>query len=285
MSQVDQFESVFKSADKTPFEYEPVRIRCAIIVTDLDESGAAAYATRVQKLLAVLEARDEVAWRVVNRDEYDGVTGLLELVETSGCDLVCAYRNLESDTREHPYSLGEHIDVLTQAAVMPVALLPRPDDDGVERAFENTDRVMAITDHLTGDAHLVSHAAHFTQDGGSLFLTHVEDQAIFDYYLAAISKIPSIDTEDATEEIRKQLLKEPHDYIASCKEQLAELGLPITVEERISLGHHLADHERHVTENDIDLLVMNTKDEDQLAMHGLAYPLAVQLRRVPLLML
>lgn len=30
---------------------------------------------------------------------------------------------------------------------------------------------------------------------------------------------------------------------------------------------------------------MNTKDEDQLAMHGLAYPLAVELREIPLLML
>ena len=35
----------------------------------------------------------------------------------------------------------------------------------------------------------------------------------------------------------------------------------------------------------VDLLVMNTKDEDQLAMDGIAYPLAVELREIPLLML
>ena len=35
----------------------------------------------------------------------------------------------------------------------------------------------------------------------------------------------------------------------------------------------------------IDLLVLNTKDEDHSAMHGLAYPLAVELRNIPLLML
>jgi hypothetical protein len=35
----------------------------------------------------------------------------------------------------------------------------------------------------------------------------------------------------------------------------------------------------------VDLLVMNTKDEDHSAMHGLAYPLAVELRGTPLLML
>ena len=37
--------------------------------------------------------------------------------------------------------------------------------------------------------------------------------------------------------------------------------------------------------HDVDLLVFNTKEEDQLAMHGVAYPLAVELRRLPLLML
>ncbi len=31
--------------------------------------------------------------------------------------------------------------------------------------------------------------------------------------------------------------------------------------------------------------VLNTKDEDQLAMHGIAYALAVELRQIPLLML
>jgi hypothetical protein len=29
---------------------------------------------------------------------------------------------------------------------------------------------------------------------------------------------------------------------------------------------------------------MHTRDQDQLAMHGLAYPLAVELRHIPLLL-
>ena len=35
----------------------------------------------------------------------------------------------------------------------------------------------------------------------------------------------------------------------------------------------------------LNLLVLNTLDGEQLAMHGQAYPLAVELRGVPLLML
>ena len=55
--------------------------------------------------------------------------------------------------------------------------------------------------------------------------------------------------------------------------------------EIVKLGHHLSDYARLVEEHEIDLLVLNTKDEDQMAMHGIAYPLAVELRDVPMLML
>ena len=61
--------------------------------------------------------------------------------------------------------------------------------------------------------------------------------------------------------------------------------MPIELEEIVMLGHHLEEHRRLIDEHRIDIVVMNTKDEDQLAMHGLAYPLAVELRHVPLLML
>ena len=48
---------------------------------------------------------------------------------------------------------------------------------------------------------------------------------------------------------------------------------------------HVLGYKELVEENEIDLLVMYTKDEEQLAMHGIAYPLAVELRSTPLLML
>ena len=65
----------------------------------------------------------------------------------------------------------------------------------------NAQVVMAITDHVTQDHHLVSTAARLTAPGGTLWLTHVEDQGIFDRYIDAISKIPEIDTDTARETI------------------------------------------------------------------------------------
>ena len=144
---------------------------------------------------------------------------------------------------------------------------------------------MAITDHLTGDDRLVNMAAHFTSRGGRLFLTHVEDQALFARYIDAISKIPEIDTDIAREKVMARLLKGPADFIASCREVLAQRNLDIEVHDIVALGHRLREYEALIKDHGVDLLVFHTKDDDQLAMHGLAYPLAVELRHIPLLMI
>ena len=59
----------------------------------------------------------------------------------------------------------------------------------------------------------------------------------------------------------------------------------VDVADVVTFGHQLIDYRRWIDEYDVDLLVMNTKDEDQLAMHGLAYPLTVELRSTPLMLL
>ena len=48
---------------------------------------------------------------------------------------------------------------------------------------------------------------------------------------------------------------------------------------------YMPEDRRLIDEHKVDLLVMNSRDEDQLAMHGLAYPLAVELNHVPMLLL
>ena len=110
-------------------------------------------------------------------------------------------------------------------------------------------------------------------------------EVLFERFLSVIGKIPSIETEAAREAILNQLLAEPHDYIASCADVLKKAALPIEVKEIVTLGHSLRDYQRLVDKHNIDLLVVNTKQDDQLAMHGLAYPLCVELRDTPILML
>ncbi len=285
MTRIDQFESVFKAAARTPFTYERVEVRKVLVITDLETPQAARFGERLRAFLAVLDG-DGPAWVDAPAKGSRTIGDLLELVQSEAPDLICTYRNLHSGAWRWPHSLGDQLDVLTQATEAPVLVMPRPEAEAFYSGALNTDSVVAITDHLAGDARLVRWAARFTQSGGTLCLTHIEDETIFERYIEeVIGKIPEIDTETARREIGRRLLKEPEDYIVSCKEVLRREQLPIELQRVVAFGHRLADVERLIGERRVDLLVLNTKDEDQLAMHGLAYPLAVQLRSTPLLML
>jgi hypothetical protein len=283
MTNIDQFESIFKKADKPRFQFEDVDLDELMVVTDDDHAQTDRFTDQVIDFLDTTLLEKKIKWHKVSGSQHSSVNDLLELIQREKPDLICTYRNLHAPAADFPYSLGVYIDVLSQVSEMPVLVLPSPHRSA--HVPTSTMNVMAIANHLTGDHHLVSYAARLTSKNGTLFLSHVEDEATFDRYMSVIGKIPEIDTEMAREAIMKQLLDEPHDYIRSCAEVLQAADLPIKVEENVTLGHSLRDYQRLIEKHGIDLLVVNTKQEDQLAMHGVAYPLCVELRDTPILML
>lgn len=285
MTKLDQFESVFRSADKAVFGYEKHSFRRILLVTDLTVTDGSALGEQVRSFLSTID-ESSTAWSSLNRDDFDSVQDLLERVEEHKPDLIVTYRHLHSQAWKWPYSLGEYLDVMTQATSVPVLVLPHPDSDrALSHAIRNTDRVMAITDHLTGDNKLVNMALAFTQTGGTCWLTHVESQPVFERYMSAVSKVPAIDTEVTRESLGEQLLKEPRDFIAACRIAIEAEGLPIKIEEIVAMRRRVDEYRDLITSKEIDLLVLHTKTDDQLAMHGAAYALAVELRSIPLLML
>ncbi len=283
MTNIDQFESIFKKADKPKFQLEDVQLRNLMVVTDDDHTQTDKFTDQVVDFLDRTQLDNEITWHKVSGSEHTSVSDLLEIVKHAQPDMICTYRNLHAPASDFPYSLGVYIDVLSQVTDMPVLVLPSPNRSG--EIPTDTLNVMAIADHLTGDHHLVSYAAKLTTKGGTLFLTHVEDKVDFERFMSVISKVPSIETEAARDAILQQLLNEPHDFIKSCASVIKESGLPISIEEIITLGHSLRDYQRLIEEHNVELLVVNTKQDDQLAMHGLAYPLCVELRDTPILML
>lgn len=284
MTNIDQFESLFKAAAKTPFVLESVDLDAVLVVTDLEAEASARFLSDVQDFLSCLEREKPVQWHLTAGDQHRSVRDVLQQLERNGADLICTYRNLHAPATDYPYSLGVYLDVLSQATNVPVLVLPSPHRAGTAIP-RDANVVMAIADHLTGDNHLVSYAARLTNRAGTLWLTHVEDEVVFERYMETISKIPQLDTETARREIMEQLLREPHDYIRTCAEGLREAGLPIHVRELVTMGQYLRDYQRLVVEQGVELLVINTKQNDQLAMHGVAYPLCVELRDTPILML
>ena len=286
MPNVDRFESMFRAAQREVFQHRPVEIASVLVVTDRDEQGAKRFGETVRGFLHILSVDGAIAWRDVNGSEFHTAGDLLELIDSTKPGLICTYRNLHSTAWKWPYSLGEHLDLLTQHTSVPVMVLPHPEAErSAEHALKTTEKVMVITDHLAGDQHLVNWAVRFTAKDGTLWLTHVENEATFERYLEAIANIPTIDTDEARKTIGEQLLKDPRECIAGIREALSSEGLPLSVEAQVTFGHHLSEYRSLIEQHKVDLLVLNTKDEDQLAMHGIAYELAVELRHIPLLML
>ncbi|RMD97374.1 MAG: hypothetical protein D6812_15400 [Deltaproteobacteria bacterium] len=286
MSSIDQFESIFRSAQREIYRYEPVTVGNVLVVTDLEEEEAEAFGAKIRAFLATLGNDTSLGWGILTGSAFHDTADLLEIVAQRKPELICTYRNLQSRAWRYPHSLGEYLDVLTQLTDVPVLVVPHPRaGNAFDHAFEDMNRVMAVTDHLARDDRLVNHAVHFTMPGGTLYLTHIEDLRTFNRYMEAISRIPEIDTEMARSRLAFQLLKGPREYIHSCREVLAAAGVDLTVEEIVEFGRHLREYQRLIETHAVDLLVLNTKDADQLAMHGLAYPLVVELRRIPILLL
>ncbi len=285
MSHIDQFESVFRSADKAVFHYRPIQFEKVWFVTDLSELETKNMAAELRPYLAQV-LRAETEFHSLCGPEFQSVSDLLEAQRALEPDLIVTYRHLHSDAWKWPYGLGEHLEVLTQETPPPVLVLPHPEAGrGLAHILKNTDRVMAITDHLTGDDQLVNMALALTEPDGHCYLAHLVDGCSFDRLLESISKIPEIDTELAREKLLNQLLKEPSDYIDRCIAECRSRELPLTIDKIVGVGHRLREYTSLVAVHQIDLLLMHTKDEDQLAMHGLSYPLAVEIRQVPLLLM
>lgn len=286
MTQVDQFESVFRAATKPVFHHVSVALERVLVVTDLSPSEAETFGGRIEAFLRHAAGAESARFDTVSGVEARSTGQLLQLVEDAAPSLVCAYRNLHSDGWQWPHSLGEALDLLTQTTEAPVLVLPNPKEGNVaEHALQNVNRIMAVTDHLAGDDRLVNWAVAMTQADGTLTLSHVEDEGVFERYMDIIGKIPAIDTEQARTLISARLLKEPRDYIESVRTQLEKAKVPLKIASEVRLGNRLSDYRSLVAEHEVDMLVLNTRDDEQLAMHGLAYPIAVEIRNIPLLML
>ena len=287
MSKIDQFESLFRAASKPVFELEPLQVRDIFIVTDMDKQKTALFTEQAKAFLTALDSPEPVRYTEISGREFESVQQLLDRLENPRPDLVCTYRNLHAETADHPVSLGAYVNVLTQATEIPTLLLPEPKvlayTDSSPLA-DKTKHVMVVTDHLAGDHHLVSMAVRFLLKDGELILSHIEDQYAFDRYINAIGKIPDLDSEVARQAISKQLLGEPRDYIESCRSVLQTEGVTNAIHPVVTFGNRIEDYRHLIDEHHIDLLVMNSRDDNQLAMHGLAYPLVVELRKTPILL-
>jgi hypothetical protein len=281
---LDDFEAVFKSSVKERFRLDAPAIRKVLHVTDLSAEDAAAVDDKIKRYLACIEP-DAMTWRTTTAADHRVIPELMALIEADPPDLIVAYRHLMADSKALDHSLGATVDTLTQATEIPVLLMPLPSRSDFDDRVGELASVLVVTDHITGDDRLVNWAVRLCPSGGQLYLAHVEDDVTYRRYMEIIEMIPDANTETTVRRITDKLLGRPADYIQSTIEALAEAGITERVTPIVKMGHAISDYRQIIVDNDVDLIVLNTKDEDQLAMHGMAYAIAVELQDRPLLLL
>ena len=283
---LDDFEAVFRSSVKKRFQLEAPELTSIMLLTDLPLDDAGDLEERVKKFLSSTLTVDELEWHTVRQDDFGRVGEMIQLVASERPDMIVSYRHLLGRDKDLRYSLGSFIDSVTQATEFPVLLLPPLASDGFDkRMSDGIESVLVVTDHIIGDETLVNWGLLMCPWKGKVILAHVEDDATYKRYMDIIAMIPDAHTETTAERIKKKLLGRPRDYIGSIVEALEEAGIEETVEPLVTMGHSLTDYKRIIEEHDVDLLVCNTKDENQLAMHGMAYSIAVEIQDRPILLL
>lgn len=279
---IDEFESMFRRAEREPFEYRPIDFERAALVTAGSLGEAEALRGRLEEFVPALQ---RAGWSLLARDDYHNVQELIERLESIAPDLVVTYRHLQEESLIPQHSLGVYLDVMTQVLTPPVLVLPGT--AAHPRPLENPlcRRVMVVTDHIAGDDRLINHGVAMSCPGGEAWLCHVEDDAVFERYMHAIERIPEIDTETARDALDRQLLSEARRFLDTCIRQLREKVPGVEFRASVTRGHRVQEFMQLVASQNADLLVANTKDEDQLAMHGIAYAISVEMVDRSLLLL
>ena len=283
MDTIDEFESMFRRAEREPFVYDDVPMGHVVLVTDGTPAQADALRATLQDFIPAL--RNSSDWETLTAEDYHNVGELADRLAPLAADLVVTYRHLQEKSLVPQHSLGVYLDVLTQVLETPVLVLPGTAAHPVSLENRTCHRVMLVTDHIAGDSRLINYGVAVSSGQGEVWLCHVEDDAVFERYMQAFEKIPAIDSDTAREELDRQLLADARHFIDTCLAELREKVPAVEFHSSVTRGHRLREFMQLVESQNADLLVVNTNDEDQLAMHGMAYALSVEMIDRTLLLL
>lgn len=285
MDSLNAFESVFRRAIRDRYEFGEIKIKKVLLLTDLDPAQLQEFETGVLKFLANALKENTYELARLEGKDFANWSELKARVDAVGPDLIISYRLLRIRDRIDT-SLGVYIDALSQATDYPILIMPNPRFFG-SFVPEDPERitVLVATEHLYADNRLVNYAVGITEPGGKLLLAHIEDEDTFGYYMKAIGRIPEIDTDAAREQLKEQLTVVPLHYIESVQEVLATQRPDLETEMNVGIGHLISSYSEMVKTHKVDILVVQTKDDTQMAAHSLGYSLAIEFKEMPVLLI
>ncbi len=283
MSTIDQFESTFRSAVKPLYTPEKITLSNVLIISDCEAEVTQRFQIQLQNYLSALTTQEQsLNLQLLCTEQSQDLDQLLETINDLNPQLIVTHRHLHSQNKEHLYTLGDHIEVLTQITEVPILLFPKAIVQN-KNPLEVPNKILILTDQLLEHPSLVDYALSFMGETGQLSLAHIEDEIQFERYMDMVSKIPEIDTESARNCLKEQMYKDAQDFFSVIDQSIKDEKLNIEVRASFRMGHKLKTYVSIASEDAVELVVIQGKDEDQIAMHGLSYPLAVELNHLPLL--
>ena len=277
MLKIDHFASLFRAADKEQVDIPMVRISKVALVTDVSIDESHQLWERWKGILP-----NPVEMVLLDGSMTQSLPKLVDSLKEIEVDLVMTYRCLHSDAWQYPYAVGSYIEVLTQIVPFPVLLMPHIHEES--KTYANAKSILLLSAELTKEAALVGFAGAFSTKETQLLLAQIDDKSTFLRIIDIISKIPQIDTDDAKQYITERREQEMNDWVFRCTQNLSQQPNAPVVSQIDMLDPSMKECAAVIGQHNAELVVINTKDDEQLAIHGLAYPIMVQFRQLPLLL-
>ena len=106
---IDEFESVFRSADKPLFHLAPPPVRRALVLSDRGPGDADAFEDRVRRYVESGEPDSTLEWQSWHGDVPDTRQAFVERLKAYETDLVVTHRNLHDVIRDPHFGLGVYV--------------------------------------------------------------------------------------------------------------------------------------------------------------------------------
>lgn len=279
---IDRFQSIFRSADKPHFHYQPPDLTKVLVLTDSGDSDGS-FLKRVQNFIATADLAQTPEFIELKLPVPGSRSDFLNSIEKHSADLMVTHHHLFETFIDPSLGLGTYLESLLQSSPIPLMIVPHYLDPGFAPATEKLEDVLVISDHFSNSDELINWSAAFVSNSGALWLTHVESEVDFERYMQAIARIPEIDTETARATLSTELLHESMSYIQNCKQQLAKTNPALAVELLACMGLPLNTYRQWLCRDKHELLVIPALAEERFAHRALTGQLATEFPHIALL--
>lgn len=277
MLKLDHFASIFRAADKETIAIREREIVKVLIVTDVGYEKSLEIWERWRAFFF-----QTVTVRVLHGEESLDISTITEKLDEADCDLIVSYRCLHSENWRYPHAIGSYVEVITQLTSKPVLLMPHIRED--TKDYAPPESIVLLSNDLTKASDALAWACCFRGHRSRCTLVELENMVHFNRVLDVIAKIPQLDTDVAREKIMKQMHTDSADWVIRSQKILKNWKRPPSLARKQVVQNALAACSDIVQQVGAELIVLNTKAEDQLALHGLVYPFMVHFRHTPLLL-